>query len=109
MTTRKFQSTVAMLLEETLTPRQFSSLKKMMNPTSFQYKNYFTQFIDIQNAEWLQMSEEQRIKNLSIFAKRFTQDHPDYQLVKEEIEAAAKKHNCHPSEIRYKMNDPDKI
>lgn len=109
MTVRQFQSIISKLLEETVTPRQFSSLKKMMTPSSLQYKGYFTQFVDIQNMNWFRMSKEQRQKNLSIVAKRFSPDHPEYQLVKEEIEAAAKEHDCSPSEIRYSEEYPDVI
>lgn len=109
MTVRKFQSIISQLLEETITPRQFSSLKKMMKPTSLQYKGYFTQYVDIQNMERLRLNKEQRQKNLSIFAKRFNTDNPDYQLVKEEINEAAKEHNCPPSEIQYSEEYPDVI
>lgn len=109
MTVRKFQSSISELLKETVTPGQFNSLKKMMNPTSLQYKGYFTQYVDIQNIEWLHMNKEQRQKNLSIFAKRFNPENPNYQLVKEEIEEAAKEHNCHPSDIRYSEEYPDVI
>lgn len=109
MSARKFQSIVAKLLEETLTSGQFSSLKKMMNPTSLNYKGFYTQYIDIQNLDWLEMSKEQRLKKLSIVAKRFTQDSSDYQLIKAEIEAAAKKHHCHPSEIQFAKDYPDEI
>lgn len=109
MTVRKFQSMIAKLLEETVTPRQFSSLKKMMNPTSLQYKGYYTQYVDIQNMEWLDMNKEQRQKNLSVFAKHFNTENSNYQLIKEEIDEAAKEHDCDPSEIRYSEEYPNVI
>ena len=109
MTVRHFQSLIAKLLEQTVTPRQFSSIKKMMEPASLRYKGYYSQYVDLQNIKWLNMTKEQRKKNLSIIAKRFNPDNSDYQKVKEEIEAAAKEYNCHPSDIRYNIEYPDEI
>ena len=109
LTVRKFQSLIAHLLEETLTPRQFSSLKKSMNPTSKQFKGFTTQYIDLLNHEWLDMTREKRLKNLSIYAKKITQPDIEYEIVKEDVAAVAKEHYCHPSEIKFNFDFPDKI
>lgn len=109
MAVRTFQSAVAKLLEKTVTPRQFSSLKKMMEPPTLQFKGYFTQYVDQQNIKWLNMTKEQRIKNVSVIAKRFNQESSDYQKAKGYILAAADEFDCHPSEIYYDEEYPDKI
>lgn len=108
-TVRKFQSTIAKLLEELLTPRQFSPLKKAMHPTDLQFKNYFSQYVDILNNDWIRMNKQLRQKNLGVFAKRLTQPNPDYEQMKKDILQAAKKHNCHPSEIEYNVQYPEHI
>lgn len=107
MTVRHFQSLVAKLLEETVTPRQFSNIKKLMEPTSIQYEGYFTQYVDVQNIKWMNMTKEQRQKNLSVFAKRFHPESTEYQKEKEAILKAAKEYNCHPSQIHYDRDYPD--
>lgn len=109
MTVRHFQSLVANLLEETVTPRQFSNIKKLMEPTSLQYESYFTQYVDIQNIKWLNMTKEQRQKNLSVIAKRFNSESTEYQKTKAEIIEVAKQYNCNPSQIHYDRDYPDVI
>lgn len=109
ITVRKFQSIISKLLEQNLTPRQFSTLKKWMQPTKLQFKNYFSQYVDILNSDWIRMDKQLRQKNLSIFAKRLAQPNPDYEQVKKEIIQAAKKHDCHPSEIQYNVEYPEYI
>lgn len=109
ITVRKFQSIIAKLLEELLTPRQFSSLRKEMKPTSLQFKNYFSQYVDVLNSRWLQMNKQLRQKNLNLFIRKLTLPNPEYEQVKKEIIQFAQKYDCHPSEIDYNVEYPENI
>lgn len=109
ITVRKFQSIIGKLLEELLTPRQFSTIKKAMSSRSLHFKDFFTQYVDILNNDWIKMDKQLRMKYLSIFAKRLTQPNTEYESVKKDILQAAKEHNCHPSEIEFSVEYPEQI
>lgn len=106
---RKFQAQIVRVLEELLTPRQISSFKKAMNPTKPLFKNFFSQYVDLLNMNWIRMSKSARQKNLSIYVKRLTQLNEEYEVFKNEILEAALEHDCHPSEIRINFEYPEEI
>ncbi|MGN7479557.1 DUF6904 family protein [Solibacillus silvestris] len=100
---RILQSVIFKLVEETVTPRQFTSFKKWIAENSVE-KILFTQYIDYLNSEWHEMELAERKKKFNIFAKRTCQLTPDYERQQKQIIEAAIEHNCHPSEIRYPSN-----
>lgn len=98
--TRMLQSAIYKLVEETVTPRQFTSFKKWIAQNESEHI-LFTQYIDYLNSEWHEMGLEKRQKNFNIFAKRTCQITPDYERQQKLIFEAAIEHRCHPSEIHY--------
>lgn len=105
---RYFQGTIFKLIEETLTPRQFSSFKKWVNDPDLQQIE-FAQYVDYLNGEWHEMERPAREKNFNIFAKRVSQRTPDYEREHKKLIKAAIEHGCHPSELRYPSEFYDHI
>ena len=97
---RYLQSVIFKLVEETVTPRQFSSFKKWIAFNEVE-KILFAQYIDYLNSEWHEMERDERQKNFNIFAKRASQITPDYERQQKKILEAAIDYNCHPSEIQF--------
>ncbi|MER2192169.1 MAG: hypothetical protein ABS951_14505 [Solibacillus sp.] len=97
---RVLQATIFKLVEETVTPKQFTSFKKWINQEEMQ-PIQFVQYIDYLNEKWSEMDREQREKNFNIYAKRVSQVTPDYERQHERIMEAALHYECDPSEIRF--------
>ena len=102
---RLFQNKVLQLAGETMTEKQFASFKKWTDGTKLLsygfYANLYTQYVDYLNFQWIALDREERVKKLSIFAKRLNQHTTDYERLKKRIDAAAEYEEVHPSEIAY--------
>jgi hypothetical protein len=55
------------------------------------------------------MDSEKRLKNISIMAKRLAEKDREYQAVKEAMLDAARKYNCHMTELRTSTEYPEII
>lgn len=75
---RNLQATIFKLVEETVTPKQFTSFKKWINPEEIA-PIQFVQYIDYLNGNWVEMEREEREKNFNIYAKRVSQVTQDYE------------------------------
>lgn len=100
-TIRNFQSEFALCAKELLTERQFSIWLRYMNEGSYIIHYMYHQFIDIIDFEYINMSREQRQKNFNKISKRIARydEEAEYYTMKKAIDEAAKKYNCHNSEI----------
>ena len=103
-TIRNFQSEFALCAKELLTERQFSTWLRYMNEDSFVMYTMYHQFLDAMNVEYIHMSKEQRQKNFNKISKRIAlyYEEDDYYSMKKSIDDAAKRFNCHKSEINLK-------
>jgi len=103
MAVRKFQSTFATCLEETLPEKKFAQLKKYFMPSNrwdlTKYEGYMTQYVDMLNIKFIHMDQEKREKNISIFAKRLAEKDHRYMQVFHEIHAVARENGVHSDEI----------
>ncbi|WP_188206852.1 DUF6904 family protein [Alkalibacillus aidingensis] len=106
-TVRKFQAAVIQSLQETLKPQTFKMMLNHMSKHSVRFDHYYTQYIDELNIRFLNWDKDQRLKNISIMAKRIAEQGKEYQKAKQQILEAAQESNCHPSEIRYNEEYPD--
>jgi hypothetical protein len=100
-TIRNFQSEFALCAKKLLTERQFSIWLRYMNEDSYYMYGMYQQFLDVCNVEYIYMLKEQKRKNFNKISKRialFFED-DDYYDMKRSIDDAAKRFNCHKSEI----------
>lgn len=104
---RKLQATIALLVQETLTPNKFAMFKKWMQPQSGAYYNYYTQYIDFLNDKWIHMDVEKREKNFNIFARRIAEPSEEYIKQKQEINEVALEDGVSPFEVQYIYDDDD--
>lgn len=51
--------------------------------------------------QWCELSKEERIKKLSIFAKRVKQHTTDYEKFEQDMNDAADYHEVSPDELEY--------
>lgn len=102
---RAFQHDVLMLIQETVTQRQFATVRNTAtNRSIFDRGFYITmyrQYPDYLNMQWCELSKEERIKKLSIFAKRVTQHTTDYEKFEQDMNDAADYHGVSPDELEY--------
>lgn len=82
----------------------------MIKDYTWMAEDYFTQYLDVLNVEFLKMKKEKRVKHLTVLAKRLTETNSEkYLSVKETIMDAANKWGQHPDEIRLQLDYPDPI
>jgi len=108
---RNFQAEFAKCVKELLTERSFSMWCKYMNDAYYIFAMYH-QYLDLLNIQYLNMTKEKRLKNFTKISKRIADYFYDdeYRSMKKAIDEAAKKHNCHSSELRLVDKDyPEQI
>lgn len=110
---RKFQSAVALCLEETLSPNRYRQLRKYIDPHGLfaknKYQNYLVQYIDRLNIQFLHLPPARRIENISIMAKRICELDSLYYNFRSDFIDLAEGLQVHVSELRYKENYPETI
>src|SRR5699024_6846026 len=106
---RQFQSAVATCMEETIPLQSITRILKFMNHDYTWMHHYITQYIDELNVTFSNMDKEKRLKNISIMAKRLVEKGSEYQSLKQTIEAAAVKYNCHTTDLTIGTEYPESI
>lgn len=104
-TIRKFQSTVTNFLNEFLIEEHFLVFLQLMYDKSPKFFRYATQYVDVLNLEFIDLSIEERKEHLGAYAIRLLIEDEEYVALKQEILAAAnvtkKKLHELPLEIKY--------
>lgn len=106
---RSFQAVIANCLKETIPETSVNRVVKLMIHDYSWFDNYATQYLDELNCKFIEMDAEKRLKNISIMAKRLAEKGREYQAVKEAVLDAARKYDCHMSEIRSPTEYPEII
>lgn len=106
---RKFQAAIAESIKNTVTDHVYSRLLNTMNRRSAGVEGYFTQYIDLLNHNFMEMSAEKRLKNISIVAKRIVEKNDEYRQLEDEIRESARIHACSVDEIRLNLTYPEKM
>lgn len=97
---RSFQAQFVKCVKEILVDRSFNMWLKYMNNT-FHIVAMYHQYLDLLNLQYLNMTKEKRIKNFSKISKKIAEyDYEDeYDSLRKSINEAAKRFDCHRSEI----------
>ena len=109
---RNFQAEFAKCVKELLTERSFSMWLKYMNDDGYYIIAMYHQYLDLLNIQYINMTKEKRLKNFTKISKRIAEfDYDDeYCNIEKSIDEAAKKYNCHKSELRLsEMDYPESI
>ena len=97
---RNFQAEFAKCVKELLTDRAYSLWLKYMTNENHVHAMYH-QYLDMLNIEYINMTKEKRLKNLTKISKRIAEylDDDEYFSIRKSIDDAAKSHNCHRNEL----------
>lgn len=106
---RKFQSIVASALEELLTEEHFSVFMQLLHSKSPVYFRYASQYVDILNLEYINLSKEERQANLGAFAIRLMVEDDEYVALKQQILQAASVTKNEIHELPLSINYPENI
>jgi hypothetical protein len=74
-------------------------MMNLMNKKYLCLAGYTTQYLDLLNFRFLQMSEEKRLKSISIMAKRLVEQDNEYKLIRSKVMAVAEEHKCSVMDI----------
>ncbi|MEK5233948.1 hypothetical protein MHB42_19870 [Lysinibacillus sp. FSL K6-0232] len=88
-TIRKFQAAIADCLEQEINDEDYEVFLKMLHtkhPLTFRYA---TQYVDVLNLEYLQLSKEERKAHLAAFAVRLMIEDHEYAALKAQLMDAA--------------------
>ena len=108
---RLVQGKILELASETMTPTQVTSFKKQATGTAanaFNYEKFYVQYIDQLNAEWIELSKEERSQKLSSFAKRASVVMKDYEYFKEYVDEVAENEGIPVQELVF-VNEESEI
>lgn len=64
-------------------------------------------YVDDLNITHLEMTPEKRVNQLSILVKRLADFPDDYYHLHHHVLESAKRHGCHPTELRYSREYPE--
>lgn len=108
-TIRKFQATVAECLEQELDEEEYLVFLKMLHQKTPLTFRYATQYVDILNLEYIDLSAEERKAHLAAFALRLMLEDEEYIALKEQLIEAAKTTKNALHELQININYPEKI
>lgn len=103
-TVRQFQAAVGELLESLIEPEHYMVFLEMLHTKQPAFFRYATQYVDILNTEYLQLSRDERKEHLVAYAIRLLIEDESYTILKEQLLEVAKtsKHEIHELEITVK-------
>lgn len=101
-TIRLFQAEFVKCVKTTFTEITFSRWLNVMNSNHIGIVGISSQYIDLLNIKYINMTTEKRLKNLSSIAKRLVEYRydKDHLEIKEVVTEAAKEHGCEPGAVR---------
>ncbi|MGI5822722.1 MAG: DUF6904 family protein [Dethiobacteria bacterium] len=101
-TVRIFQAEFVACVKETLTKAAFARWLNVMNGSYISIEDIATQYVDLLNIKYINMSKEKRVKNLSPMAKRIAEyrNSSDHQEIKDVVTQAAAEYGCDPGAIK---------
>lgn len=106
---RKFQSNVINCLRDLLAPEHYVAFWELMQtkkPTVFRYA---TQFVDILNLQYLQLSKEERVANLAGFLFKLILEDEEYMEVRKQLLETANITKSPIHELEFDISYPEKI
>lgn len=104
---RVFQAAIVQCIKEVVSEASFSRMMNLMNKGYTWFDGYTRQYLDILNCRFIDMSSEQRLKNIPTMAKRLAERGDEYKRIKAEVEAAARKYNTYEDNIKPPVDYPE--
>lgn len=108
-TIHKFQSIICDCLKEQLPEEHYNVFIQLMFSKSPKYFRYATQYVDLLNLEYLNLSIEERKDSLGAFAIRLMVEDEEYEALKNEILATASVTKNEIHELPLQMKYPENI
>ncbi|MEG0261217.1 MAG: hypothetical protein RR651_15225 [Lysinibacillus sp.] len=108
-TVRKFQATVAECLEQQLGEEDYAAFVHMLHIKSPLTFRYATQYIDLLNLEYLDLSAAERKDSLAVFALRVMLEDEDYVALKTQLLEVAKTTKDALHELQIDITYPEEI
>lgn len=101
-TIRSYQAAFAKCVKETISDSSFTRWLKIMNDEIIGYETIATQFLDVVNLQYIDMTKENRLKNLNKIAKRLAVYYADeeHNEIKSIVVSAAKARGCSSDNIK---------
>ncbi|MHA6482836.1 DUF6904 family protein [Paenibacillus sp. strain BS8-2] len=106
---RQFQSAVMKEIANLVTPVVYTRMMGYMVHDYTCFDRYTTQYIDVLNIDWINMTPDQRLKSLSTMAKRLSEKGKAYQILHERVQAAAKQYNTTEHDISAPEDYPEEF
>lgn len=105
---KKFQSLVFDCVHGHVTEEEYQTiLQALETPATF--SDYAVQFVDYLNLKYIDMTKEQREKNLSVIALKLASQDSDYEAFRKQVMAAAEPSKKPIHEIRIQAEYPEEI
>lgn len=106
---RMLQAAVAECIKETVSDAAYARLLNVMNGSYVSTYRYITQYIDILNDKFINMSNEKRLKNITTFAKRIAECNKEYRELEADLKEEARRRNCRVEDLQLAIDYPDEI
>lgn len=106
---RMFQAAVAQCIKDTVSEASFRRMINLLNKEYTWCDNYVTQYVDVLNCRFLELSKDKRLKSILTMAKRLAEKQGEYLQVEGDVLAAAKHHQCPVEDIGLEVDYPDDI
>lgn len=103
---RVLQSAIIECLQQIITPNTFSRTVNTIYDR-FDLSNYLSQYIDLINHRFIEMTPEKRLKNISISLKRMVEQGEEYQELLYAVKEAAREAQVSIDNIRLNLEFPD--
>ncbi len=103
-TIRNFQAEFMECVRNVLTEASFTRWLNIMNSDYINIEDIAHQYVDVYNIKYINMTRDQRLKNLSKIAKRIIEFNADgeHREIKRVVKEAAIKYGCSEGNIRLK-------
>ncbi|MDG4658493.1 hypothetical protein P6P90_16415 [Ectobacillus antri] len=106
---RVFQSAAITCLKKKLPAETFADVIRIIKNPNFSIRGYTTQYIDVLNAEFLDMEQEKRLSSIQQAARRIARQGDDYQEVQNTVRKIALRQNCRTWDVRLNVRHPEEI
>lgn len=101
---RQFQAAVADLLETLIEPQHYHVFLELLHTKYPVFLRYATQYVDVLNLEYLQLTRDERKLHLAAYALRLLKEDESYLEMKHQLLGVANisKHEIHELEVNLK-------
>lgn len=106
---RMLQSALAECLKQNLSAHTYTRMHNLMNGSNVDFNWYLTQYLDILNIRFMEMSSEKRLKNMLTTAKRIVGKNVEYSRLEVQIRERARRLKCGVNDLRLDLDYPEEV